>query len=180
MALGTLKTGIGITIPALEAWSMSLSDADIAAIGQTITDDARFASRLGGGPQGAGGILTTGTSHSNTTVDTLVSTGGGPLSSIQPGMLVLASNVPPGTFVAAILSSTSVQLSQAATTSASGRVAFVPAKSPNLLRSGQLLIPGRGTLSVQPGDIVAVDNTGWPILVSGASIAYAGSRWTLT
>ena len=49
-----------------------------------------------------------------------------------------------------------------------------------LSRNGQLFIPNRGVLKIRPGDVVAVDNNGWPILVSGDSIAYASSRWVLT
>ena len=40
---------------------------------------------------------------------------------------------------------------------------------------GQLFIPNRGVLLVRPGDWVAVDNQGWPILVSANSIA--NSTW---
>lgn len=42
----------------------------------------------------------------------------------------------------------------------------------------QLFIPNRGVLRVLPGDWVAVDNQGWPILVSANSIA--NSLWTHT
>jgi hypothetical protein len=49
-----------------------------------------------------------------------------------------------------------------------------------LTRDGQLFIPNRGVLKIRPGDVVAIDNNGWPILVSGDSIAYASSRWVLT
>ena len=40
----------------------------------------------------------------------------------------------------------------------------------------QLFIPNRGVLRVQPGDWVAVDSTGWPILVSANAIA--NGPWT--
>lgn len=46
--------------------------------------------------------------------------------------------------------------------------------------SGQLYIPNRGVLQMQPGDVVAVDNDGWPILVSASSIAFGSTRWVLT
>jgi hypothetical protein len=46
---------------------------------------------------------------------------------------------------------------------------------------GLLAIPNRGILQVLPGDVVAIDNNGWPILVSAASIAYgATGLWNLT
>ena len=43
-------------------------------------------------------------------------------------------------------------------------------------REGVLVIPGRGTLKVLPGDYVAIDPaTGWPILLSAE--AAAGASW---
>lgn len=42
---------------------------------------------------------------------------------------------------------------------------------------GLLHIPRRGVLKVLPGDYVAYDPNGWPILVSGGSIN-SGSGWT--
>jgi len=180
MALRTLGTNATTSLRALNNWGQNLTDADIAAMAQTITDDARIASILGGGSSGAGGILATGATHSSTTLDTLVGTGGGPIAAIQRGMVVLAADIPPGTFVADILSATSVQLSQAATGTNAERVAFVPVGDPNLSRTQQLIVPKRGVLNLLPGDLVAIDNTGWPILVSGAAVAYAGSQWTLT
>lgn len=44
--------------------------------------------------------------------------------------------------------------------------------------NGRLYIPNRGFLNLQPGDVVAYDDTGWPVLVSANSIAH-GSSWTL-
>jgi hypothetical protein len=38
-----------------------------------------------------------------------------------------------------------------------------------------LYVPNRGILTIQPGDFVAVDSQGWPILVSANSIA--NSTW---
>lgn len=45
-------------------------------------------------------------------------------------------------------------------------------------RANLLHVPGRGTLTVKPGDYVCVDANGWPILVSAYSIATGG--WTHT
>lgn len=42
--------------------------------------------------------------------------------------------------------------------------------------NGFLYIPNRGYLRVLPGDYVAVDNQGWPLLVSAYSIA--NGAWT--
>mgnify|MGYP001589923803 CR=1 FL=1 len=46
-------------------------------------------------------------------------------------------------------------------------------------RAGLLYIPNRGILQCLPGDVIAIDNAGWPILVSADSVAYASSLWTI-
>lgn len=45
-------------------------------------------------------------------------------------------------------------------------------------KAGQLFIPNRGWLKVLPGDWVAVDSRGWPILLSADTIA--NGLWTHT
>jgi hypothetical protein len=44
--------------------------------------------------------------------------------------------------------------------------------------NGILYVPNRGFLSMLPGDYVAVDSTGWPILLS--SLAATTGPWTLS
>ena len=44
--------------------------------------------------------------------------------------------------------------------------------------NGLLFIPNRGLLQVLPGDMIAYDSTGWPILLSALSIA--SGPWTHT
>lgn len=44
-------------------------------------------------------------------------------------------------------------------------------------QNGLLYVPNRGVLQVLPGDYVAVDNDGWPILVSASSIGLGATRW---
>jgi hypothetical protein len=194
MALHTLVTASGATLGAVTYGQPSpaggsvgtgqLSPADLAAISQSIVGDGFTAGSTALPTGRAKGILATGSTHSNTTLDTLVATGGGPLAAIQVGMLVLGVGIVPGTFVAAITSGTAVVLSQAATATATGvRLIFVPLGSAvdnDANFNGFLSIPGRGIVKVLPGDVIAVDNTGWPILVSAASIGYAGSLWTFT
>ncbi len=161
-----------------------LAPADLAAIAASIVSDdftATPTNMQAGGPKG---ILATGSTHTNTTLDTLVAVAGGPLAAIKVGMLVLGVGIPPGTYVASVTSGTAVVLSQAATASAAGvKLIFVPlgsATENDANFNGQLVIPKRGILKVLPGDVIAVDNTGWPILVSAAAIGYAGSLWTFT
>jgi hypothetical protein len=43
--------------------------------------------------------------------------------------------------------------------------------------NGLLFVPNRGVLQMRPGDVVFVDNTGWPILVSKASINNGSTVW---
>jgi hypothetical protein len=46
--------------------------------------------------------------------------------------------------------------------------------------TGVLVLPGgRGSVKLYPGDVIAVDNTGWPIVVSAHAIADA-TDWTFT
>jgi len=179
MALHTLGSNANNSLSALTFEPASvLSPADLAAIGNSIVGDGEFAAT---NPKG---ILATGSTHSSTTLDTLVHTAGGPLASIQVGALALGVGIPPGTFVVQILSPSSVLLSQAATASAAGvRIGFIqPTRGYNKLSfEGRLEIPGgRGTLLVKPGDVIGLDNTGWPILLSAATLAYPGSLWTFT
>ena len=42
-------------------------------------------------------------------------------------------------------------------------------------KNGMLYVPNRGVLKLRPGDWVAIDDTGWPILVSAGSKT---SLWT--
>lgn len=46
-------------------------------------------------------------------------------------------------------------------------------------KAGLLYVPNRGVLRVLPGDYVAIDTVGWPILVSARSAA-TGASWTHT
>lgn len=43
--------------------------------------------------------------------------------------------------------------------------------------NGLLFIPNRGILKVLPGDWVAVDNNGWPILLSKQTTVAANTVW---
>lgn len=192
MATGQLGTnttsslqGVRFNAPGATTTGNTLSYADMASIANAVVSDSFFGALTAvTGQSAANGILATGTTHSNTTLDTLVGTGGGPLASILVGALVLGINIPPGTFVIAKPTATSVTLSAAATDSvASKRIGFINAPSPpgnEFNFNGTLLIPNRGLVKVLPGDVVAIDNTGWPILVSAASLAYAGTQWTRT
>lgn len=176
MALHTLGLA-DVTLPAIAfASADALAPADLASISQGIVGDKNF----GTNPTG---ILATGSTHTNTVLDSLVFVAGGPLAAIRVGMLVSGRGIVPGTFVVAKPTATSVTLSVASTATASGvKIGFAaPVPGNRLSFEGLLELPGgRGTVKVFPGDVVAIDNTGWPILVSAASIAYTGSDWVFT
>jgi hypothetical protein len=168
--------------PGAAAGTGQLLPADLVAIALSIIGDAQVGAVAPLGMPGPRGVVATGSTHSNTTLDTLVAVAGGALASIMVGMLVLGVGIPAGTFVSVVTSGTAVVLSQAATATATGvKLIFA---NPNIGSAfsfnGHLYVPGRGTLNVLPGDVVAVDNTGWPILVSANSVGYTGGLWTFT
>jgi hypothetical protein len=43
--------------------------------------------------------------------------------------------------------------------------------------NGLLYVPNRGILKMLPGDVVGIDPTGWPILISKNSINAGGTIW---
>lgn len=175
MALHTLGS---TTTTALNAVTYQprgvLSEADLAAIQQGIVSDVYAQATA------PGGVKTTGTTHSSTSVDSIAS-----MTRIKAGMFVLGIGIVPGTTVQAVnVAGSAITLSQAATASAAGvNLLFVPVNQDQVCQfnfNGLLTIPRRGTLMVFPGDVVARDpTTGWPILVSAAAIAASGSLWNL-
>jgi hypothetical protein len=183
MAIRTLGTTSTTVLRCSTNWSAVIPVADIAAIGDSITDDRQISALSGGA--GPTAVIGTASTHSNNTLDTIVRVSGAAIGQIMVGDLVLGPGIPLGTFVTAKASQVSISLSSSATTAAGGvNVIFVrggPGTDTYLDAGSQILfVPGRGTLKVLPGDIVAVDSSGWPILVSGAAVAAAGSNWTLT
>ena len=189
MALHTLGTTAATSLVTLAPWSAVLLDTDVGNVDNMIANDTNFAAIQGFAPQGPTAIWGTGSTHGNTTLDTLVATGSSaPLSQIKVGMVVLGPAFPAGTFVTQIVSGTSVLLSNNASNNATGQtVAFLPndvdgPQTGSISRFGNTLtIPNRGRLRVLPGDYVAYDPvTGFPILVSGAAVAQPGSVWSYT
>lgn len=181
MALGTLGTNANTSLKATAAWAATLSEADIAAIAATITPDSRIAAILAGFGAGASGMIGAGATHSTTSLTGVTRVSGAAIGTIQVGDIVLGTDIPPGTFVTVVAAGgATLTISQAATgTNASAALAIVRRNPPGLSRNANLVIPSRGILKVLPGDIVAIDNTGWPILVSGAAIGYSESQWNL-
>lgn len=182
MAIHTLGTTSTTALSCLPAWSAVLAAADIAAVASSIIDDRALHSILSGWSAGETAVIATGTTHSNTTLDTLVARAGSPpLTQIKVGDLVLGVGIPLGTYVQAVVSGTSVTLSNAATAGASGvGIIFYRPTRPYLSPSGLLQVPNRGQLRVLPGDYVATDNSGAVILVPANAVGYAASLWVFT
>lgn len=195
MALHSLGTAATTSLTAIQWWpavvggvagTNQITYADVAAIGNSVSGPELIAAIIS--TTGPHGILFTASTHGNTTLDTFAANTGGLLASIQVGALVLGVGIPPGTFVAARTpvtgTPTSITLSQAATTTATGvRVVVSPPRPRSALDpAGQSLVlpQGRGAIRLYPGDYVAISNTGWPILLPSAEVSYAGSLWTYT
>jgi len=160
----------------------NLNAADLASISNGIVGDVNFAAT------NPTGILATATTAGTKTLTALVHTAGMGLGTIQVGALVVGTeaDIVPGTFVTDIVSGTSVHISVNAVSSTTLRkIAFInpgaKGMGGRLSFEGRLELPGgRGWVTVKPGDVIAIDSTGWPILVSAAAIAYSGSDWTYT
>lgn len=198
MALHTMGTTTTTILTAMQWWpalttasstaNKTLSLADVNAMSNAILSTSIVGGFLNQGS--ASSCLLTASTHSNTTLDTFSSTGGPPLASIQVGAQVIGAGVPVNTYVSvrtpATGTPTSVTLSQAATATAAG-VRFIisnPSEYSGLEdggldpSTGRVLLPdGRGYIKLNPGDYVAVDNTGTVIVVPFNSVAYAGSQW---
>lgn len=173
MATKTLGTLATTSLAAVTYQPGVLSAADLATITAGIVDD-RYASAT------TGGVIATGTTATSTALTAISS-----MTRVQAGMYVFGVGIVPGTFLVSVnVGASSAVLSQAATASASGvNLMFVPRDNEpwgDFSFNGQLHIPRRGVLKVFRGDVVAIDNSGWPILISANSIALTGSRWSLS
>lgn len=201
MAIHTMGTNAASSLQAVQWWpalttvsstpNRTLSLADALAISNGI-----LSTTIAGGllnQSGTSAILLTASTHANTTLDTFALTGGSPLSAVVVGALVVGTGIPVNTYITAKTPATgtptSVTLSQAATTTATGvRIAFA---NPSQYTGGEdagfdpatgrvKLPDGRGYIQLNPGDYIAVDNVGAVIVVPANSVSYPGSVWTFT
>lgn len=166
---------VGVSVAAT-----NLSPTDLASIATSIINDTYPLS-------GGGGIVTTGDTHTNTTLDNIVTADAAKVVAMKAAgavVLVCGQGIYPGTFVVSIVGTTATLSHATTATAATVAIMFVPLNQGSMDRfdfNGQLHIPRRGTLQLLPGDVVATDRiTGWPILVSAAAIAASGSWWTYT
>lgn len=201
MALHTLGTTTTTILTALQ-WFPALTTtssqaaktvalADLLAIQANILSTTTIGGLLN--QSGASSILLTASTHSNTTLDTFAATGGPPLAAAQVGALVVGAGIPVNTYIAvrtpATGTPTSFTLSQAATATTAGVRIIVanPSESGGAEdggfdpSTGRIKLPdGRGVIQLNPGDYVAVDNTGAVIVLPQNTISYAGSQWVFT
>ncbi len=178
MATQTLVTGSGLTLTALAfgggnpltSSDSGYSEADIATIAQLILGDGNAAV----------GVVPTGTTVTASAAIGTISS----MTGVRAGMWIFGAGIPAGTTIASVnVGGSSLVMSKAITGSGAGgtKLLIVPRQPTNgFSKLGSLYVPGRGILKVNPGDVVAVDASGWPILVSAEAIAFANSSWTLT
>ncbi|HEX8782787.1 MAG TPA: hypothetical protein VF764_05420 [Steroidobacteraceae bacterium] len=185
MALRLLGTKSATQLACLNNWSLTMPPGDLNALGADINDDQGFG-RLIMGVLQPSYVLATATTASSTTLTVVTARAGSPaIGNIQVRDEVLgsAADFVPGTCVTAVAGGgATVTIAPAALSTGTLKTVAFLRQSGNfgIDKNGLLWVPGRGMLKVLPGDVVADDSTGWPILISGNSIAYAGSDWTLT
>jgi hypothetical protein len=166
----------------------TVTPTDIASMYQGAVDDRDFAALLQGLSYGAQAVIATATGASTPTLTAVTKRVGAqypvPVSQIYVNDIALGVGISPGTFVASVSGGGStVVLTRTVTITGAMNVAFVRPNSDlemaGITYQGVLYVPNRGFLKVLPGDVVAQDNIGFPFLISGNSIGYAASQWTL-
>ena len=182
MALHTLGTNANTSLTCLPAWSAVISEGDVGQLASNILNDAGITSILGGYSSGQTYFVGTGSTHTNTTLDSVATSAGPAIGTIKVGDVVLGAGIPAGTYVAAIAAGgATLTLSRATTATAAGVhiiIAHPALMAPKLeVNSALLYVPMRGTLTILPGDYVATGKAGEVILVPGNAVGYAGSVW---
>lgn len=181
-----LTTSYLTGITAVE-FSPSLPASDVATMEQLVVNDlaARQQSESAT-PLQAAVVFTADTATtvgSGLTSVQLSSPAGATIASIQPGQFLYGPNIPVGATVLSVSGSTihfSGTDTPLATQSQATFFVLGQKMEGSFNRQGQLVVPNRGVLKMLPGDVVAVDPSGWPILLSAQALAYAGTCWRLT
>lgn len=175
--------------------SPSLAAADLAKINQGIIDDQKITSvNLGPGATAIQpGVIFTATSTKNSASMTsvaIVSPSTATIASIQPGMFVAGVGLSPGSRVLTA-SGTTITLDRnaVATPTAAQGTTFVATQGPMQggITNGILTFPGgRGSISIYPNDVIALDILGFPYLIPNTSINFngggsgSGAPWLFT
>lgn len=200
MAIHTFGTALTTSLNAIQWWpalttnsstpAHTLSLADAQAMDVSILSTVLIGPFLNEVGQ-RGTTLTCGLTTASPTIGTLTYVGGPPLAAIQPGAVVMGIGIPLNTWVVsktpATGTPTSLTLNQAVTTAAGARLLI--ANSMTEVSAGWGLDPAtgrvrlpdnRGYIQLNPGDVVAIDNTGAVIVVPANSVSYPGSQWVFT
>lgn len=178
MATHTLGTASSSSLTAVK-YSAALSDADVATIDQLIFDDFDLVNPVTGAQPGfvLSGTTSTGT---NTITSTTVSSPAGGLLSGLVNSFIFGPGIPAGAIVIAA-SGTTLTISGNATASATVTMAAISRAAPGAFsKQGQLIVPNRGVLQLQPNDIVGVGATGEVVVVPQSASQVTGSVWTFT
>lgn len=165
----------------------SLTDADVAALNQAIVPDIKIypVNPNTGASTVQVGTIVTATVTTTLTTMTSVALGSGPaLTSNLVGSFINGQGIAGGTTVRSISGSGTnftITMSQAPTSGVVGGSYLITQKDMNgyYQKNGWLTIPGRGQLKVMPGDVVFIDPSGWPILLSYSAMTWAGTIWKL-
>lgn len=181
----TLETAFFTGLTAVQ-YTAALSAADMATMEQLVVDDQAFRSQTQNATPIQSGVVFTAdtvtTALTGLTSCQFSSPTGVQIGSIQPGHWLYGPNIPVGAQVISASGST-VHFSGSDTPLANQTQAtfFTLAKpmKGTINREGQLVIPNRGVLKVLPGDVIAVDPSGWPFLLSQNAIDYSGTCWDL-
>lgn len=182
MATRTLGTNANNSLTALK-FLASMADADVATIDQLIVDDQNFVNQ-NLGPAAASlqtGIImsgTTATGSAAVTTVTVTTPAGAVLSGVI-GSNVYGPGIPAGTIIISV-AGTTLNLSAPCTANATVTFFAIATRKPgSFSKNGLLYVPNRGVLKLLPGDAIAVDATGWPVLVSAQALAFSGTSWTI-
>jgi hypothetical protein len=151
------------------------SISDFAAIANGVIDDQQIV-RYRGGAAVQAGIIFTGSIAANgatsITSFTLLSPSTASISAITAGMLVSGPGLAPGTRVLTA-TGTTITLDRASYSAATTqKYVAVGGKLSGGVNQYILTVPNRGTLQILPGDVLALDNLGFPYLIPGNSVSF--------
>lgn len=176
-SLGTL---VGVTA------SAGLAIADVAAISALIADDQKIVSSTALGASGTslfGGVVLNGittTTLSTITNVSIAQPSTATIAALTAGTPIFGFGIAPNTFVLSA-TGTTITMNQAPTSGQNtGYFTAVRNFMGTPFDGRFLVIPNRGVLKVLPGDVAAVDQSGWPILLSKNAINFLGTPWSVT
>lgn len=160
--------------------SSATTIADFATLANAIVDDHQIVSLSKGAGSATiqAGIIFTGSiaasGAASITSFVLVSPTTGGITAIRPGMIIAGPGVAPGSRVLTA-ASTTITLDRASYSAATTqKFVAVATKLSGGLNQFVLSIPNRGVLQVLPGDVVALDNLGFPYLIPANSVNFNG------